>query len=214
MIAFLVAGVPLFWFALLSNSQAGYRNFRYGVTLFVGIGASVAALLVLYALRNIVPMGYEFGSMFTHLIIHQHGLYPLSALGFWYLLQRLNLDRGERPERNLSFSFFTGYYLLLGMLDIMRIQSELGSFELLMLPLLRLAQITLSAVAVCLLASPRTSSGAVVKALALIVAATLGSLFISVVYTFQYYLIAWVLAVVLTASGVFWMFVRDPDLRD
>ena len=145
MVLYLIAAVPLLFafvvFLPWNRSRAPETLTLMG-TFLKGAFVFLPAYLVILLARGIFGFSYEGLLLYLSLLLHDHLVPVLAALGGFLLLKwKLNITRDDETIFLTVFSFLSGFFGMLNLTDAFFASGGWDPYALFLLPSLRLATI-------------------------------------------------------------------------
>ena len=140
MYLFLAGAIPFSYGMILSFFYPGESTFQNsGKPFLKGIAILALSFLVYWPFSSLVILRFSAGGIYLYYFFHQ-GIFFIGTgiLGF-FLVHRYQLDSRGSDTALQTLSFFSGFFLLLSIVDIIRFQKELTGYLLFTLPLIRIS---------------------------------------------------------------------------
>jgi hypothetical protein len=148
---FLVASLPLLFslVIMLPWGRSGVPSrLTLVITLLKGILLFFPGYLVVALLRRIVGFSYDGFLLYLSLFLGDHAVPLLAGLGAFLLLQRTLAFSGTDEGIFLTvFSFLCGFMAMIDLTDLVRAWNTWTSYDLFLLPVLRLSGVVLVSLA-------------------------------------------------------------------
>ncbi len=144
MIIFPLVSIPLFGLLIASLYRIDIDESKRQIKFF-GKGALtfVPALILSVILGRLISISYKPASHFFYLFFTEHFLYFVIAVAGFILFQGLiKLNKTTLLEFSL---FSVGYYSLVSLQTVIKLNGELSGYQIFILPVVRMALILLSA---------------------------------------------------------------------